>query len=145
MIIPDVNLLVYAVIEGYAQHAGAATWLEATLNGAEEFGLTAPAVFGFVRIGTSARVHDTPLSVTQAGDYVQGWLARPQTRFLAAGREHVRLAVGLLEGLGTGASLTTDAQLAAYALEFGGTVHSNDSDFGRFPGVSWVNPLAGRA
>lgn len=141
MIIPDVNLLVYAVFDGYQLHERAATWLNDTLNGSEEFGLTTPALFGFVRIGTSARVHDNPLSVGQAREYVQEWLARPRTRFLVPGRDHVRLALDLLEGLGTGANLTTDAQLAAFALEFGGTIHSNDSDFGRFPGIAWVNPL----
>lgn len=40
---------------------------------------------------------------------------------------------------GTGASLTTDAQSVAFAPEFGGTIHSDDSDFGRFPGVRWEN------
>ena len=43
--------------------------------------------------------------------------------------------------LGPGSNLTTDAQLAAYALEFGGTVHSSDADVGRFSGIRWVNPL----
>ena len=141
MIVPDVNLLLYAVFDGYPQHERAARWLTEVLNGPEEVGLTSPAVFGFVRLGTSARVHEHPLTVAEASGYVEGWLARPQVRLLAPGPEHVRLALGLLAGPGTGAGLTTDAQLAAFALEHGGTVHSNDSDFGRFPGVRWVNPL----
>lgn len=56
--------------------------------------------------------------------------------------EHVHLVLRLRDALGAGANLTTDALLAAYALEFGGTVHANDADFGRFPGVRWVNPPA---
>ncbi len=141
MIVPDVNLLVYAVFNGYPLHARAAQWLNEAMNGVEQVGLTAPAVFGFVRLGTSARVHERPLSVTQAGQYVHEWLARPQVRFLTPGPEHVRLVLGLLGAVGTGANLTTDAQLAAYAQELGGTIHSNDADFGRFPGLRWVNPL----
>ncbi len=142
MIVPDVNLLVYAVFDGYPQHPRALAWLTDSLNGAEQVGLTGPAVFGFVRLGTSARVHERPLSVTAAGRHVQDWLARPQVRFLSPGPEHVRRVLELLQAVGTGAQLTTDAQLAAYAMEFGGTVHSNDADFGRFPGIRWVNPLA---
>lgn len=142
MIVPDVNLLVYAVFDGYRLHAPAATWLGEIFNGAEQVGLTTPALFGFVRLATSGSVHEIPLSVADAGAYVGEWLARPQARFLAPGREHVRLTLDLITSVGTGANLTTDAQLAAYALEFGGTVHSNDADFGRFPGVRWVNPLA---
>ena len=72
---------------------------------------------------------------------VREWLARPQVQFLTPGPEHVGVALRLLERVGTGASLTTDAQLAAYAVEFGGTIHSNDADFGRFAGVPWVDPL----
>lgn len=143
MIVPDVNLLVYAVFDGYTLHKPAADWLNESLSGSEEFGLTAPAVFGFVRLATSARVHERPLTVAEAAGYVHDWLGRPRTRFLAPGPEHVRLALGLLETLGTGTNLTTDAQLAASALEFGGTIHSNDADFGRFPAVRWVNPLTG--
>ncbi|PRY59430.1 hypothetical protein BCF74_10917 [Knoellia remsis] len=141
MIIPDVNLLVYAVFDGYPQHERAAAWLVEALNGAEEFALTAPAIFGFIRLATSARIHERPLSVAAATEYVDEWLARPQSRFLGSSPENVRLALGLLEAVGTGASLTTDAQLAAHAVESGGTVFSNDRDFGRFAGVRWVNPL----
>lgn len=141
MIVPDVNLLVYAVFDGYPLHARARSWLERSLSGSEPVALTAPAVFGFVRLGTSARIHERPLSLHDAAGYVHEWLDRPQVRFLTPGPSHVSLALGLLEQVGTGANLTTDAQLAAYALEFGGAIHSNDTDFGRFQGVRWVNPL----
>lgn len=141
MIVPDVNLLVYSVFDGYPQHEPARAWLEQALNGSEPFGLSAPALFGFVRLATSARVHERPLSVPAASEYVHEWLGRPQTRFLSPGRDHVGVALGLLQAVGTGANLTTDAQLAALALEHGGVIHSNDADFTRFPGVRWVNPL----
>jgi predicted nucleic acid-binding protein len=52
------------------------------------------------------------------------------------------MAFGLLEAAGTAGNLTTDAQLAAYAIDLDAEVHSNDSDFGRFPELRWVNPLA---
>ncbi len=47
-----------------------------------------------------------------------------------------------LEGLGTGGNLTTDAHLAALAIERGYTLCSTDVDFARFPGLKWMNPLA---
>lgn len=141
MIIPDVNLLVYAVFDGYPQHEPAVQWLTGALNGAETVGLTAPAIFGFVRLATSARIHGAPLSVAAVQEYVREWLARPQVQFLTPGPEHVGVALRLLERVGTGANLTTDAQLAAYAVESGGTIHSNDADFGRFADVPWVDPL----
>ena len=64
--------------------------------------------------------------------------------FLVPGPRYLGLAFGLLETLGTGMNLTTDVQLAAHAIEHGAHVYSNDADFGRFPGLSWVNPLKPR-
>jgi predicted nucleic acid-binding protein len=55
----------------------------------------------------------------------------------------VDIAFGLLRSVGTGGNLTTGAQLAALALEYDAEIHSNDTDFGRFPGLRWSNPLAG--
>jgi toxin-antitoxin system PIN domain toxin len=141
VIIPDVNLILYAVFDGYPQHESAALWLNRSLSGTELFGLTSPSIFGFLRLATSARVHENPLSVRQAGDYLQEWLARPQTRFLTPGPDHVERVLGLLAEVGTGANLTTDAQIAAFAMEHDATVHSNDADFGRFPEIRWLNPL----
>ena len=40
-----------------------------------------------------------------------------------------------------GASLVTDAHIAALAMEYQAEVHSNDSDLSRFPGLRWRNPL----
>jgi predicted nucleic acid-binding protein len=39
--------------------------------------------------------------------------------------------------------LTTDAHLAAMAIENQAELHSNDADFSRFPGLRWINPLSG--
>jgi hypothetical protein len=48
----------------------------------------------------------------------------------------------LVEGKASG-PLTTDAQLAALTIENGGVLYTTDRDFARFPGLKWVNPLAG--
>jgi len=42
---------------------------------------------------------------------------------------------------GMAGNLTTDAHLAAVALELGASVCSTDADFGRFPGVERISPL----
>ena len=142
MIVPDVNLLLYATITGFPHHHRARTWWEASLNGSTLVGLTSPAVFGFIRIATSGRVLTTAMSVTEALDHVREWLAQPNVRFLVPGPEHVEIAFSLLETVGTGADLTTDVQLATYAIEQGADLMSNDTDFGRFPGLRWTDPLS---
>jgi hypothetical protein len=142
MIVPDVNLLLYAVVTGFPQHQAARAWFEAALNGSAPVGLTSPAIFGFLRLVTNARVLESPLPVDRATGHVREWLARPVVEFLGPGPRHLENAFGLLDGIGTAGNLTTDVQLAAYAIEVDGEVHSNDADFGRFPQVRWVNPLA---
>ncbi|MDX2054977.1 MAG: type II toxin-antitoxin system VapC family toxin [Polyangiaceae bacterium] len=142
MIIPDVNLLLYANMSGFPQHKLAQKWMEDLLSGNEEVGIPTVATFGFIRIATSRRVFKTPLSVDQALKRVESWMMQPQVTLLLPGRRHLEIAFTLLRNLGTAQNLTTDAQLAAHAIENQAELHSNDSDFARFPGLRWVNPLS---
>jgi toxin-antitoxin system PIN domain toxin len=142
VIVPDANLLLYAEIDAFPQHGPARTWWEGLLNSERQVGIAVPALFGFVRISTNRRVFVEPLTVTDALERVRRWLAQPNVTCLVPGSRHLEVAFRLLEALGVAANLTTDVQLAAHAIEHGGEVHSNDSDFGRFDGLRWVNPLA---
>jgi uncharacterized protein len=128
VIVPDVNLLLYAHVTTFPEHPAARRWWEALMNGNEPVGVAAPALFGFVRIATSARVFDPPIAVE-----------RPHVR--VPGSRHIGMTFSLLRRLGAGGNLTTDAQLAALAIEHQAELHSNDVDFGRFEGLRWVNPL----
>ena len=142
MIVPDVNLLLYATISGFPEHQRARRWWEDLLSGDNDVGLAGPAVFGFVRICTSPRIFDRPLAVDDALERVEEWLDQPPVRFLLPGPLHVEIAFRLLRHLGTASNLTTDVQLAAHAIENQAEVHSNDGDFARFPGLRWSNPIA---
>lgn len=143
MIIPDVNLLLYAVIDAFPQHEKAKAWWEQAVNSNELIGLTDPAIFGFLRISTNPRLIKPPLSADEATGYVAEWLAEPSVRWATPGPNHHDVAFGYLRSVGTAGNLTTDAQLAAIAAQNNATIYSNDSDFTRFDGVRWINPLAG--
>ena len=142
MIIPDVNLMLYAEIDAYPQHEAARTWWEDTLSGETRVGMPSVALFGFLRIATSRRIFNEPLSLSDALARVETWLDRSNVMFLGPGPRHLDTAIGLLRALGTGGNLTTDVQLAAHAIENQAELCSNDLDFGRFAGLRWVNPLA---
>jgi toxin-antitoxin system PIN domain toxin len=142
LILPDANLLLYAEISAFPEHARARRWWEAVMNGTREVGLAAPALFGFIRLATNPRVLDPPLPVEQALARVEEWLARAHVHFIQPGPRHIEIAFGLLRQAGAAANLTTEAQLAALAIEHQGEVHSNDSDFARFPRLRWLNPIA---
>ena len=106
-------------------------------------GLPQVVVFGFVRVGTNARVFRHPLTSTEAVGHVRNWLGQPVVRLLEASPEHVERVLELVEFLGTAANLVTDAQIAAAAIEYDAVVHTADADFVRFQNVRWLNPITG--
>jgi toxin-antitoxin system PIN domain toxin len=142
VIVPDTNLLLYAEIDAFPHHRPARQWWEELLSSEHLVGLCSPVLFGFLRISTHRRVLTEPLAIDDALGRVRGWLNQPNVTHLVPGTRHLDVAFGLLESLGTAADLTTDVQVAAHAIEHRGEVHSNDRDFGRFPGLKWVDPLA---
>ena len=141
MILPDVNLLVYAYNPEAPEFEPAKAWWERTLSEGEAVFLPWAVLLGFVRLTTSARVVPRPVSVQLACSTVERWLARPGVNLLHPGERHPEIVFGFLRELGTGGDLTTDAHLAALALEFDLELHSTDADFARFPGLRWRNPL----
>jgi uncharacterized protein len=142
VIIPDVNLLLYAHFDVFAQHEPARAWWQGLLSDDHEVGLPTMVVFGFVRVATNRRVFKPPMTVVDALAAVEGWLARPNVRVLVPGPRHIELAFELLRAARSAGDLTTDAQIAALALEHQAELHSNDSDFARFSGLRWIDPLS---
>lgn len=141
MILPDLNLVVYAHNSDAPHHAPARAWWEALLNDAEPVAVPWVVVLGFVRLMTHRSVLITPLSPAASVAHVRAWFARPNVERLDPGPQHIDLLDRLLTAAGTAGNLTTDAHLAALAIEHQCELHSNDNDFARFPGLRWRNPL----
>ena len=142
MIVPDINLLIYAYNSDAAHHSQARAWWETLLNGRDPVGIPWVVSLGFVRLMTHPAVLLTPLEPRIAVNHVRTWLGRPQVEVLAPGPRHLEILDLLFRAVGVAASLTTDAHIAALAIECQGEVHSSDADFGRFPGLRWHNPLS---
>ncbi len=111
------------------------------MNGTVTVGLPWVSVLGFIRIATNPKILDNPLDVTSACRCVRRWLDRPQAVLIHPGDRHANILFNLLEAVGTAANLTTDAHLAALAIEHQAELHSTDADMARFPGLRWKNPL----
>jgi len=141
VILVDVNLLVYSIDAGNRFHAETRTWWDNVLSSEQKVGLCLPSILGFLRLATNPRIFESPLAVHDAIGRIEGWLDQPRTTLLLPTTRHWKILRGLLESLGLAANLTTDAHLAAYAIEHGYELYSNDTDFGRFPDLRWVNPL----
>ena len=141
MIFPDVNLLVHAYNSSSPVHPAARQWWETSLAGDEPVRLAWVAVLGFIRLSTHRQISTHPLPVAVACAIIESWLARPQVVLIHPGARHAAILFGFLRAAGAGGNLTTDAHLAAVAIEHGAELCSTDSDFARFPGLRWRNPL----
>lgn len=145
MKLPDANILVYALDETSPRHRASRRWLEATLSGEEEVGFSWVVLLAVLRLTTRPTVFEHPLQIDEAFEVVDGWLAQPVATVVHPTNRHAALMRGLLDPLGSAGNLINDAHLAALALEYGGVICSCDSDFSRFAGVRWEDPVGGNA
>jgi uncharacterized protein len=143
VILVDANLLIYAIDADSPQHRRARPWLEQVLSGGAPVGLPWIVILAFVRITTRAGIMRCPLPLGDALAYVESWLQQPCVEAVAPGPRHWPILHRLLEATGTAGNLTSDAHIAALALEHGASICSTDHDFARFPGIRHVNPLSG--
>lgn len=141
MILIDVNLLIYAVNEDAPLHRKAKVWVENAMSGAETVGLAWNVILAFLRLTTRPGVFRNPLKVETAFELVADWLNQPAVTPVEPTAQHLRTLRDLTLPLGTGGNLTSDAHLAALAIEHGAQLCSTDSDFARFPRLRWHNPL----
>ena len=143
MIIPDINLLVYAYNAEAPLHPPAKTWWEHLMNAQETVAIPWASSCGFLRLMTHPAVLMSPLRPGDAMSILDSWYSRAHVQVLNPGPRHLAILRQLLSLAGVGGNLTTDAHLAALAIEHQCELHSNDSDFNRFSGLRWRNPLAG--
>lgn len=136
MKLPDANVLVYASNTGAPQHAVAATWLRDTLAGQRALALAWVAMLGFLRVSTRAGIFAKPLPVAVALRQLHALMAAPGSTVVQPGPRHAQLLSSLLLAAGSAGNLTTDAHLAAIAIEQGATLVSFDRDFKRFDGLA---------
>ena len=141
MIIPDMNLLVFAYNSDAPFHGESKVWLEGCLSGRMTVGFPWAVMLGFVRIMSSNAVLRDPMTPAEALVYVQSWLDRPQAQIVVPGPRHLAILAEIMQESRASGRLTTDAHLAALAIETQSELHSNDLDFARFPGLRWRNPL----
>jgi uncharacterized protein len=135
VVVVDANVLLYAVDSASAHHDESLGWLEPSLAGAEAVGFAWVALLAFIRLGTNRSILPNALSTDEATDQVRVWLQAPAAVVVQPTTRHADILRGLLVETGTAGNLTTDAHLAALAIEHGADLVSFDRDFCRFPGV----------
>jgi toxin-antitoxin system PIN domain toxin len=142
-ILVDANLLIWAHHRQFDRHELARAWWAETLSRVPMVGIPWATSLAFLRISTHPRALTRPLSIEQAWGVVRGWLGRANVRCPVPTERHEAILGGLLlQGRATG-NHTSDAHLAALAIEWGLELCSADHDFARYRGLRWLDPLAG--
>ncbi len=142
MIAIDANILIYAHVSTFPQHDAARQWLDRQLNGDGLVGLPWVSVLAFLRLVTNPRVFERPEPIADAWRQARAWLDCETAWTPAPTARHAEVLGRFLALPGVHANLVPDAHLAALAIEHGLTLCSTDSDFARFPGLRWLNPIA---
>jgi uncharacterized protein len=141
MILPDINLLLYAHDSRGANYPAASAWWQRCLDGPEPVGLAWVVILGFIRISTNPRVYAEPQSPAAACSTIAEWLTLPHYHLVDPAQGHFTRLHQNLKHLGVAGNLTTDAHLATLASESGYILHTTDADFSRFPRLKFINPL----
>lgn len=141
MILVDANVLIYAIDSDSPRHEAARRWVEEAFSGTDPIGLPWVVLLAFLRLVTREAIVRRPLEPERAYAFVDEWLALPLVRAVAPGPGHWAIMRSLLGPLGTAGNLTTDAHIAALALENRARLCTADNDFRRFPGLRVVNPF----
>jgi len=140
MVIPDVNILLYAYNKSSKFHSEARKWLEEALTSEEVF-FSWHTITGFLRISTLPNIHSKPIPLEIAIRIVNEWLSLENTHLvLLKKKDWKKFADLLLESQAAG-NLVMDAHLAATAIYCGVAVATTDRDFSRFQNLRTIDPL----
>jgi hypothetical protein len=141
MILCDVNIFVYAYRDDSPSHLRAKEWLESCIAADAPIGLSETVLSGFLRVVTHPRIFQKPTPIIDALKFADMLRLLPNSVRVAPGERHWDIFEKLCKTTKAAGNLVADAWLAALAIESGCEWISSDSDYGRFPGLQWRNPL----
>lgn len=141
MILPDVNVLLYAFRDDSVDHARYRDWLDGVVNGAEAYGMSSQALCSVARIATHPRIYVAPSRLEDAFAFARVLLEQPHCTVVQPGVRHYSIFEDLCRKAAANGNLVQDAWFAALALESGCEWVTTDGDFARFAGLRWRRPF----
>ena len=139
MMLPDVNVLIYAFRQDSAQHNICRPWLVNVLSGDARFGLSPLTLAAVARITTGAGYANSS-STDEAFRFCDYLLGQPHCQLVEPGPRHWDIFKRLCIATNTRGPRVTDAWYAALAIEWGCEWITLDRDYARFPGLKWSVP-----
>lgn len=142
MVLPDVNVLIYAFRRDSSHHAICNAWLNRIVDGDTAFGVSPLALAAVVRVTTNRRIYRVPSTLREAHTFCDFLLGQPHRQIVGPGNRHWDIFKRLCFETNTTGSSVTDAWFAALAIEHGCEWITLDRDYSRFPGLRWRHPSA---
>jgi uncharacterized protein len=142
LILPDVNVLVYAHRRDTPDHDAYRGWLETAINGDSAYGMSDLVLSGFLRVVTHPRVFKQPSALADAVTFANQLRDQPNCVPIVPGSTHWRTFSRLCSEANVKGNLVPDAYYAALAIEHGCEWITTDRDFSRFKGLKWRHPLS---
>jgi toxin-antitoxin system PIN domain toxin len=139
VILPDVNVLIYAFRPGVPEHATCRSWLDKVILGDARFAVSLLVLGAVVRITTGPR-YRLPSSLDDAFGFCEDILGQPHCQIVEPGESHWSIFERLCTETNTHGPRVTDAWFAALAIEWSCEWITMDRDFARFPGLRWRTP-----
>ena len=137
MILPDVNVLLYAFRPDLPQHAPHKAWLDDLINDEATFGMSPQVLASLIRITTQPKTFALTTSLTSALNFTEALLNQPHCQIVEPGPRHWHIFTNLCRSANVSGNLIQDAWFAALAIESGCEWITNDRDYARFPGLKW--------
>ncbi len=140
MILPDVNVLIYAFRTDSPDHARYRSWLESVVNAPAAYGISPQVLSGVVRIVSHSRIFTRPSRVADALAFARVLMEQPHATIVVPGEQHWKIFERLCGEAAAAGNLVQDAWYAALAIESGCEWITADRDYSRFPGLRWRTP-----
>ena len=141
MILPDVNVLVYAFRTDSPDHKAYRDWLESVVNGEMAYGMSPQVLAGVLRVATHPRIFQRPSRLDDAMAFTSVLMEQAHCQIIEPGDRHWNIFESLCRHVNASGNLIQDAWFAALAIEAGCEWVTTDRDFARFQGLRWRAPL----
>jgi hypothetical protein len=141
VILPDVNVLIYAFRGDSNEHSKYQTWLSDVVNGAAAFGISPQVLSSVLRICTHPRIFKQPSDLQETFEFCATLLECPNATLVLPQERHWPIFQRLCIASKVTGNLVADAWFAALAIESGCEWITTDGDFGRFKELSWRAPF----
>ncbi len=140
MLLPDVNILIYAFRVDFPFYGRCSAWLRQTIDSDAPFGVSPLVLGALVRITTNRRLFPQPSTHDEAFGFCADLMGQPNCQLVEPGRRHWDVFRRICQDSNTTGSKVSDAWFAALAIEHGCEWITLDRDFARFAGLRWRSP-----